>query len=213
MEDEVRRILELHREDFEEAGLLNTTAIARFLAGSSSKRLPGSWRTLPGFGALSGTRMRTVRKLVDGALREEIAPETACVPASGDNSVVSHDGPREEVFWESAKRAFTRVELESRSVPRQRGLWILELIQSRADGLAPSRIACILRGDAQYPRPRGAGLRDLPQWGRLADLEYQEVLQDVLAMWAKGYLRRAAQKSKRLVLSGNGQLALEGRPR
>ena len=117
----------------------------------------------------------------------------------------------EDVFWRSSRRAFTREELETRSVPRARGVWILDLVGSSPNGYPPSRITSILRGESRFPSSRRTELSGLPHWGLLEDIDYGEILQDVLAMWAKGYLQPCSGSSKRLELTGKGHEVLERR--
>lgn len=199
-EDEARRVLELRRDELELAGPLNKTTLARFLGGSASRRLPESWRELPEYATLAGTPMKQLRRLA-GAVLEEAAREPRAEPTKV-----------EDLFWSSKHRAFTRQELESRPVPRARGLWILDLIRSRPEGEPPSGVTRILRGKTPHADAMTTRLEEPPHWGLLEDLGYGEVLQDVLAMWAKGYLEPHPRRRKRLVLSRKGLEVLERSP-
>jgi hypothetical protein len=51
---------------------------------------------------------------------------------------------------------------------------------------------------------------DLEQFGSESARNYDAVLIDVLAMWAKGYLQPASDKNKRLELTQKGMNALRG---
>jgi len=104
-----------------------------------------------------------------------------------------------EVFWKSAKRSFLREELLNRSVARATGLSILGLAAEDARALAPSRLATLLIG------PPAAGGAKSKHVGALAAARYDDVLADVLAMCAKGYLQ---WQGKCLHLSARGRAAL-----
>lgn len=210
-EDEARRILATRRAELEETGGLDKTGFARFLGGSSSKRIPRAWRELPEFGALSGIPTKNLKRMALTVLEEHLPPESAGPSNVTDPNPDPVDSIPEDVFWRSSRRAFTRDELETRSVPRARGVWILDLVGSSPSGYPPSRITSILRGESRFPSRRQSELSELPHWGLLKDIDYGEILQDVLAMWAKGYLQPCSRSSKRLELSGQGREVLESR--
>ena len=113
-----------------------------------------------------------------------------------------------EIFWRSRRRAYTRQELESRQVARQRGLLILELLSENPMDFTPSRIATILRGGAPGEDWRIPELKARPQWGKLSCVKYDDLLMDVLSMWAKGYIAPGEGDSRRLALSQKGRAVL-----
>ena len=123
--------------------------------------------------------------------------------AGGEHAQALPDG----VFWRSEKRLFLRDELTALPVDRRRGRAILSLVQENDSAFPPSRIATILCGGAVRPG-EPPELAQLPQWGAAIGLKYDDVLAEVLAMWAKGYLRAAGSNGKRLALTECGQRAL-----
>ncbi|MCY3021370.1 MAG: helicase-related protein, partial [Planctomycetota bacterium] len=211
-QDEAARLFTLHRAALEAGGPLSPDVWARFLSGSQSKKVPREWRELPGFGALGHMRGAVVAEIATQVL--DSAPAFApAPPALLDKPAVAHPPQRPsvppgEVFWRSQKRAFVRTELEKRTVPRNRGLLILRLVAAHEGRFAASMVVAVLRGGERRPATRTDELKALPQWGKLARLSYDEVLQDVLAMWAKGYLRPAGATDKKLTLTEKGRAAL-----
>jgi superfamily II DNA helicase RecQ len=196
--DEVERILEVLGSSPPGITDLNPTLVARFLSGSRSKRIPPDWKELPEFGVFSSVPIGQLRELSRLALSRRVAaPAAARVgrPAGG------------EVFWSSKHRSFDREELGARQVERQRGLLILEVAEAARGGLAPSRIAGVLRGSGRGDWKPGSAI---PHQGAL-DVPYDELLPDVLAMWAKGYLEPIFADAKKLVLSEKGREVLKGR--
>jgi hypothetical protein len=69
-------------------------------------------------------------------------------------------------------------------------------------------VVAILRGGAQNPDSRTPELKALPQWAVLSALPYGQLLPDVLAMWAKGYLCRAGDKGVKLCLTEKGKTVI-----
>ena len=213
VEDEVERVLRHRWGLLASHRLLNGTGVARFLAGSSSRKIPPLLRELPEFGSLSNLKVRRLRRLAELAL-DRIAAEGA---AAEDGPAPAAVAPtRGEVFWSSQHRSFTRERLIAREVARPTGLLILGLLEKVTDGFAPSRIVSLLRGKgeaAEALRGEEEPGASLPQSGSLAKARYEDLLEDVLAMWAKGYLSLAAGSTRRLVLSKAGREALGARPR
>ena len=228
--DEAARIFLLNREALEAPGPLYKNALASFLGGSKSGRVPEQWRRLPGFGALAHLRGETLRQVADEVLAKE-PPSPAHPhlhsPAGADSSLpragtpvpplhaakmpapqLAPPGAESGVFWRSPKRSFTSQELETREVPRDRGLHILRLVAANGGRFAPSMVVAILRGGAQNPDSRTPELKALPQWAVLSALPYGQLLPDVLAMWAKGYLCRAGDKGVKLCLTEKGKTVI-----
>jgi hypothetical protein len=195
--DEVDRVLRLHGPLIIRTGSLSPTSFARFLAGSRSKRIPGPWRTVPEFGILSHLGVKDLRGLAQEAILRAQAKKGQ--PASTrrrpgiDGNTAPGDAPDDvpdnapgdgEAFWRSPHREFTRAQLEAHQVDRQRGLMILELLSGSAGGLAPSRIVNILRRGDPEARPDGPAAPNAGGQGLLAAIGYDDLLADVLAMWA-----------------------------
>ena len=112
------------------------------------------------------------------------------------------------MLWGSNKRSFSTEELKSRAVPRQVGVAVLAVVAEAEAGLSPSAITNLLIGsrrcDAVMKDPR---LAELKNFGVLKGRTYGDVLTDVLAMYAKGYLCPSTS-SKRLALSPQGAAVL-----
>ena len=115
----------------------------------------------------------------------------------------------EEIFWSSKKKAYSIAELKSRTVPRNVGLAVLEIVEEANGTLSPSAIANLLIG-GQYSNVIKADpkLAELVRFGFLKGSEYSDVLQDVLAMHAKGYLSPVSSKGKKLSLTAQGASVL-----
>jgi ATP-dependent DNA helicase RecQ len=205
--DEVERILRRRWDLLASAGLIHKTGVARFLAGSSSKRLPAGVRDLPEFGILANLPMKKLRHLAEEAIGRVMDGDHAGETVSRDEVAEATSPDTTEIFWQSKERAFTREELVSRSVARQRGLHILALALESGSGLSPSRMAGVLRGS--IGAAGGPDVRSLSQWRQLGSSSYPEVLEDVLAMWAKGYLAPASGRSRKLVISDKGRQVLQ----
>jgi hypothetical protein len=111
-----------------------------------------------------------------------------------------------DVLWQTSHRTFTINELKTRQVPRKTGIAILSAVKEARTALAASTLANVLRGTrsssyvSKHPE-----LSALTQFGMEKGRNYNDVLMDVLAMWAKGYLQLASDQNKRLVLSQKGQ--------
>lgn len=212
LRDEARRLYLQHREVLEADGPLFKTDLARFLGGSSSKRTPPEWRLLTGFGGLGHVRIKDLRaiaaEILPGTPSPKEAPRLHAERRERSRAAGEHVAPLPEgVFWRSEKRVFLRDELIARPVDRRRGRAILGLVRENDAAFPPSRIASILRGGSvrQGEPPE---LAQLPQWGAANELEYDDILAEVLAMWAKGYLRAAGSNGKRLAMTESGQRAL-----
>lgn len=200
---EVVRLFEANRTELLLHGPLTRTALARFLGGSDSGRLPETWRSLPAFGALSHLPIREIRRACTGLL--EKAPRAEVRPPEPPSAEAGEEG----IFWSSPKRRYTREELEGRPVARARGLTILALVGEQPGCFAPSTLANILRGGT----PRDGMPEELPRlkhWGACSSAEYDELVADVLAMWAKGFLE--PRKGKRLGLAARGEATLARAP-
>ena len=117
---------------------------------------------------------------------------------------------KEDVLWQTAHRSFTVAAMKDRQVPRQTGLAILSTVKEAGTALAASSLANVLRGArkssyiSNHPE-----LLALTQFGSEKERDYNEVLMDVLAMWAKGYLRPASAQNKRLEVAPKGQKSLD----
>ncbi|MCZ7647288.1 MAG: ATP-dependent DNA helicase [Planctomycetota bacterium] len=210
--DEAARIFARHREAFAAAGKLNKTALARFLHGSESRGIPDAWRDLHDYGALRHMNMAELRALAESVLVNDAVnggdTRTASAPPV---YLASAEGlPDDAVFWRSKDREFRVGELRARQVPRARGLAILELIGAHEGRFAPSMVVGILRGGRKDPmKEYTPELQALPQWGRFKQAGYTELLGDLLAMHAKGYLKRHGSAGKKLALAPAGRQALE----
>jgi hypothetical protein len=100
-----------------------------------------------------------------------------------------------DVLWQTSHLTFTIHELKTRQVPRKTGLAILSAVKEAGMALAASTLANFLRGArpssnvTEHPE-----LSALTQFGMERGRNYNEVLMDVLAMWAKGYLQPASDQ-------------------
>ncbi|MBI5548889.1 MAG: RecQ family zinc-binding domain-containing protein, partial [Deltaproteobacteria bacterium] len=196
LRDALARLYHRHRTVLETHGPLTRTELARFAGGSVSRRLPPAWRGLPGFGSLSHVSMGELRAVAGEVLGKSPSPTAPLEPSSPIAA---------EIFWKSAKRSFLTAELKAREVPRKRGLLILQLLESAPTPLTAPKAVGVLRGFTSWP----GALAQLPQWGALAELTYDELLADVLTLWAKGFIACVNEKEKRLAPSASGWAALE----
>ncbi|MBE7462077.1 MAG: ATP-dependent DNA helicase RecQ [Planctomycetes bacterium] len=206
--DEARRVLERHRAVFQAAWKLNKATLARFLYGSDAKSIPAAWHALPGFGALNHLTISTLHTIAEAVLdedRREQGSASASPKAQSPRAEVPGGGA---AFWRGKDRAFTREELQTREVPRKHGVLMLELFDANPGRFAPSLAVAVLRGGAQSQESRTAELQALPQWAVLKGVRYEDLLADLLAMYAKGYLEPHGGKGKRLALSLRGREAL-----
>ncbi len=123
---------------------------------------------------------------------------------------VSPSGPKEEVFWGSNKRAFSTEELKKREVPRNVGLFVLRIVNELEGRMSPSSIANLLIGARSCEAVKSdPGLVELKSFGVLKGKKYGDMLQDVLAMHAKGYLCPSRTSSKKVALSTQGAAVLK----
>jgi hypothetical protein len=118
-------------------------------------------------------------------------------------------GADDEIFWASNKKSFSLGELKKREVPRVVGLQVLGIISEAGGALSASAMANLLIGsrgcDAVKSDPR---LSELKCFGVLRGRKYADVLEDVLAMYAKGYLGAASSKGRKLALTSQGSAVL-----
>jgi RecQ family ATP-dependent DNA helicase len=211
------RVLQRHaailRAALPTGDLLDPQSLARFAKGSRSERMPPDWRRLEGFGALTHVPLKELRKLAARALAES-SEESALVPpvaapAHPPPIQAQHSMMDRDVFWRSNERAYSAGELRGREVARRVGLAILQLVAEAEGRLPPSGVANVLRG-AQgstvlkaYP-----DLAISRYFGALGGIPYDDLVLDVVAMQAKGYLQLAQGTSKRLALSVKGRAVL-----
>lgn len=120
--------------------------------------------------------------------------------------------PDEEPFWASKEHSFSIHELQQRKVARTVGLSVLGLVAEMEGMLPPSGIANVLVGsrssDIVKSDPR---LLESKYFGAHKGKKYGEILPDVLAMLAKGYLSPSSGKNKRLTLTPRGAAILAGK--
>jgi ATP-dependent DNA helicase RecQ len=156
-----------------------------------------------------GIRKRTMGKAPNSA-KNMTDWQRIRKPEAGEKKPSAVLKNQEVVLWQTAKRSYTIHELKTRQVPRKTGLAILSVAEEAATALAASTLANILRGarSSSYVA-RHPELSALSQFGVEKGRNYDEVLLDVLTMWAKDYLRPASQQNKRLTLSQKGHDALE----
>ncbi|HYK88354.1 MAG TPA: ATP-dependent DNA helicase RecQ [Acidobacteriota bacterium] len=184
---EAETLLREHRSVFEADGPLDPVRYARFLGGSSSKKLPARWRKLRGFGSLQGLPMEGLQTIA----RRMLASESP-VPATGGELKVprvqpaSDSEPKEGEPHEARYRSIAADELKKRKVARTTGIAILKLAAEANGALSPAEIARSLSSDKGY----------------------EENLSDVLAMWAKGYLSTSPESGKKLEITPLGRTTL-----
>jgi ATP-dependent DNA helicase RecQ len=117
---------------------------------------------------------------------------------------------KDDVLWQTAHRFFTGHELKKRQVSRKTGLAILNAVKDAGTKLAASTLANVLRGARKSSCiAKRAELLTLTQFGAEKGRNYNEVLLDVLAMWAKGYLQSSSDQYKHLELSQKGKAAVD----
>jgi len=116
---------------------------------------------------------------------------------------------RDPVMWSSRSRSFTKGELVGHRVPREIGVSILKVVARKETLLSVSAVANVLKGSRSCSAVRSdPGLRRLPEFGASRGTTYDALVQDVLAMLAKGYLQWAPAGGKRLVLCSQGRRVL-----
>ena len=138
-------------------------------------------------------------ELTDEAPRKERKKRT---PITDDN------------FFPGLKEPVSKTELLARQVERPVGVRILSLIQVTKEELSASKIAVLLSKDNMGRADAKKEDRDwitpyahLPQYA--SDVRpYRQVLMDVLAMYAKGYLDRESERSRILRLTAKGKEVL-----
>jgi len=209
-EDEIVRIFRLNNTPDEFGQLRSPREFAKFLAGSKIGAV--EWKNLPGYGAFKGIalpRLESIalkvfesdRKRYPGQLK---VTKVAHVGAGSSNidSKPAQDSRQETILWQTENRFFTLEELQKRDVARKSGMAVLRLFDVLQTSVAPSTAANVLRGIPQPSRPR---MMALEQFGAEAGRDYDGVLADVLAMWAKGYLQLCPSKNRRLELTEKGR--------
>jgi ATP-dependent DNA helicase RecQ len=225
--EEAERIYQAHRDALETEGAVSSEMFARFLRGRASKKIPSSWRRLAGFGAFSNTPISDLRALAVRVLETRAArPPAKTVVAqavsgkstSGDTDIRTpgpsespgSPGDEKDSFWRSNERAFSTDELRNRKVSRTVGLCVLGLVAEVEGRLSPSGVANLLRGSRSCSVVKAEPeLGNLKHFGIQRELSYDELLPDVLAMYAKGYLCKSGEKSKRLQLTPKGRAVLD----
>ena len=116
---------------------------------------------------------------------------------------------KEDVLWQTTHRSFTVGEMKERQVQRKTGLAILSTVKDAGTALAVSTLSHILRGARKSSSIiKHPELLTLTLFGSEKEKDYNEVLMDVLAMWAKGYLQPAPGQNQRLELSQKGKDSL-----
>jgi ATP-dependent DNA helicase RecQ len=226
-QEEAGSIYQAHRDELESGAAISSEMFARFLRGRASRKIPSSWRRLAGFGAFSNTPMSDLRALAVRVLETQAArppaKRAAAQVVSGGSITrdagIGTRGPSEDPessgnekapFWRSNERAFSSDELKNRKVPRTVGLCVLGLVAEVEGRLSPSGVANLLRGSrtcsAVKTEPE---LGNLKHFGVHRESSYAELLPDVLAMCAKGYLGKSSERSKRLVLTPKGRAVLD----
>jgi hypothetical protein len=114
------------------------------------------------------------------------------------------------ILWRSKQRAYAIEDLRARAVERRLGLAALALVAEAGEPLPPSGIANLLRGAARSSvAARQPRLVEIAGFGAGRGRRYADLLEDVLAMWAKGYLEAEPGAVPRLVLTPAGRAALD----
>jgi ATP-dependent DNA helicase RecQ len=211
MEYEAAQVYQHNRELFEAHGCMTPKLFAQFLSASRSRQISPGWHLLRGFGAFQRMTLSRLEPIAEKALQRARQLPLAQIPR--DDSIrkapSGPDRPKSQtgtVLWETAHRSFTVEELKTRDIPRRSGLAVLGAVNDAGSALPPSSIVNILRGIVKYQRPE---LSELEQFGSESSRNYNEVLADVLAMWAKGYLCPAKDKNRKLELTPKGREVLQ----
>ena len=215
---EVDRLVQAHRAILESAGPVSTRTFALFLGGSASKRVPVQWRELDGYGALAHIPTEELHVLAAGALnrgkRQPAGSENGrpyfrravATDQDAQSPVLTGDSEEGTVFWRSRDRLFTLQQLQNTEVPRRRGMSVLELVAENEGKLPPSGVANVLRGLRSSSVVKAhPDLLNSKQFGIEKGKKYEDLLPDVLAMIAKGYLRYDNENTKRLVLTAKAR--------
>lgn len=228
-QEDAARILKAHRAVFESDRPLTPRMLARFLGASRSRRVPPAWRELSGYGALAHIPIKELHGLCARLL--DVESGTACseresrkavaearasilqpVLQHKENTAPDPPSPDAKVFWQSKNRAFALEELQRRKVSRKVGLSVLGLVAEAEGKLAPSGVANVLRGSRTCDAVRVyPGLVRLNHFGAEGGRKYEQLLPDVLAMYAKGYLYTSRENSKKLELTATGRAVLAGK--
>ena len=209
-EEEIERIYRLNNTPDESGQLRSPREFAKFLAGS--RKGPVEWHRFRGYGDFKGTalsRLESIalrvfeneRKKYPGQLK---VTKVAHIGADSSKTAPGalQDSRPETILWQTENRFFTLEELQKRDVVRKSGMAVLRLFDALQTSVAPSTAANVLRGIPQNSRPQ---MMALECFGAEAGRDYDAVLADVLAMWAKGYLQLCPSKNRRLELTEKGR--------
>ncbi len=214
IDDEIARIYALNRKLFDRKDRkISPRQFASFLAGRD-KRIGSVWADFPGYGAFRGMPVSKLESLafkvlgsnpdaVPGQLK---VTRVSAMDSPAANIKASAGSAPEIILWQTENRFFTMGELSNREVARKTGIAILQLYAQAEAPIAPSNAVNILRGRLNKSTH---GFRTLKQYGAERNREYDAILGDVLAMWAKGYLRLCPAKNRRLELAEKGTDVLE----
>ncbi len=214
-EEEAARIYRLNRSFFDERPRrLSPRQFAQFLA-SSSKRGQSEWNNRPGYGAFKGTTISRLESMalkifkneqsaMAGQLRVPRLPNLTAAFSSGSD--LAPGSPPDIILWQTEKRFFTLQELTNREVARKSGIAVLRTFEQSKSALAPSSVVSVLRG---IPQKNQIDFVSLEHFGAETGRDYDAVLADVLAMWAKGYLQLCPAKKRRLELTEKGREVLK----
>ncbi len=213
-EDEAARILQLNREALESSGPLNAKTLAQFFAGSHGKRIPQEWHKLRGYGAFQGTPASQLQNLAARAL---VRP--AEIPETGGQLRLKRVEPTavkavpEPVMIAPHYRPTPSLEaMKERKVERKSGLAILGLLQESGIGLPPVGLAHALIGAARSDFVlENPALQSLKHFGAERGRDFVDVLFDILAMKAKGFLIESAGHPGRLGLHDSGKAVLKSK--
>jgi len=104
----------------------------------------------------------------------------------------------EMILWQTENRFVTLGELQNREVACKSGIAVLRVCEQAKSGIAPSSVVNALRGIQKQSQRE---FRSLEQFGAQIGRDYDAVLADVLAMWAKGYLQLHPTRNCRLELA------------
>lgn len=209
-EDEAVRIYRLNRKFFEDGRRpLAPREFAQFLA-SGSRRHASEWAGRPGYGAFKGTPTSRLEPMALHILTRERLAVAVGDPMKAarvsDRTARSSSPEPEMILWQTENRFFTLGELRNREVARKSGIAVLRVCEQAKSGIAPSSVVNALRG---IQKKSEREFRSLEQFGAEAGRDYDAVLADVLAMWAKGYLQLYPAQNRRLELADKGREVLK----